>query len=328
MKDIVKSQIDDEYKVINGRKVKTRRRQRRSNLVTYCAIAVAVFSGIGLIVSLFFLFDVKEVKIEGVSLYTNEQIMLVGGVETGSNLIRTNTSVIENRLVETLPYIEKATVSKDYPNSLEISVVEATKCADIELNSRYYVISSNGILLETENLEHDGSLPLVKGFELKEPELNKKLVSEDSGKAKVLMQVLDSIKSSGIKGITVIDLTKRNDIVVYCEGRIVMMLGSSLDMDSKLVSMKAVIENELPNDYEGTLIYNGANSGISAISKEAREAAGSSSGEAAKISNGSLRMYMTHEFGEVEAKPYNGVESQPQNEAAEQPQNEGYTGWQ
>ena len=57
MKDIVKSQANDEYKVINGRKVRVQRRKRRSNLMTYCALAVAFFTTLGLVISLCFLFD-------------------------------------------------------------------------------------------------------------------------------------------------------------------------------------------------------------------------------------------------------------------------------
>ena len=51
MKDIVKSQAADEYKVINGKKVRLTRRRRRSNVMTYSALAVAVFTAIGLVAS-------------------------------------------------------------------------------------------------------------------------------------------------------------------------------------------------------------------------------------------------------------------------------------
>ena len=328
MKDIVKSQVNDEYKVINGRKVKVSRRRRRSNLTTYCAIAVAGFSVLGLVISLFFLFDLKDVTISGVSLYTNDQILLVGGVEKGANLIRTNTSVIEQRLVDTLPYIEKATVTKDYPNSLAISVVEAEKCADIELNGRYFILSSSGIILEADNQYHDETLPLVRGMQLKDAEPNAQLASEDAGKTKVLMQILDSIKSTRFERITEIDLLDRTDIVLKYENRIELKVGSAIDMSYKLSYMKAVIDQYMPGDFEGTLIYNGANSGVSAISKEAQEA-----NESNRSGSGVIRSSLTHDFGEP-TEIVNGGSSQQQGEssASETPvQQQGaadeYTGW-
>ena len=44
-------------------------------------------------------------------------------------------------------------------------------------------------------------------------------------------------------------------------------MGSSADMNYKLNYFKAIIDKCLTKDYEGTLIYNGTDSGISAIPK-------------------------------------------------------------
>ena len=272
MKDIVKSQLNDDVKVINGKKVKVARRKRRSNLMTYCALAVAVCTAIGLVVSLCFLFDLEQVEVSGLTLYSNDQVLAVGGVESGANLIRTDTKVIEKRLTDTLPYLKSVSVVKDYPHTIKISVVEETKCADVELYGKYYVIARSGKIVETENTVHDVSVPLVTGFELKEPELSGELTSEDELKAKVLMQLLDAVESSGIKKITNIDITERTDIVVTYDDRIKLRLGSSMDLEYKLSCMKSVIEQKLTSDFEGTLKYNNSKTGISAFSKDAEAA--------------------------------------------------------
>lgn len=269
MKDVVKSHMGDEYKYINGKKVKVSRRRRRSDVMTYSAITVAVFTAIGLVLSLCFLFDLKEVTISGVSLYTSEQILTVGGVTTGANLIRTNTSVIEDRLIDTLPYVEDVRVSKSYPNGLKIEVTEARKCAEIENAGRYCVLSKKGNILEVDNVYHDPSLPLITGFELKEPKANQPAESKDAGKTKVLMQLIGDIEKSGFTNVTEIDMTNRTDLFLKYDNRIDIQLGSSLDMQYKLESIKAVIDNKLIDGYEGLLRYNGANSGISAIPKAA-----------------------------------------------------------
>jgi len=269
MKDIVKSQTNDEYKFINGKKVKVSRRKRRSNVMTYSALTVAAFTVIGLIVCLCFLFDLKEVTINGVTLYTNEQILAVGGVTKGSNLIRTNTDIIEQRLLDTLPYVEEVSVKKDYPNSLIIEIKEAEKCAEIENAGRYCILSRKGNVLEVDNPNRDTSLPLVIGFDIKEPKANYPVESNDAGKAKVLMQMIGDIEKSGLDKIGEINITNRTDLYLKYDGRIDIQLGSSLDMEYKLESVKAVIDNKLIDGYEGLLRYNGANSGISAIPKAA-----------------------------------------------------------
>ena len=55
------------------------------------------------------------------------------------------------------------------------------------------------------------------------------------------------------------------------DGRLEIKLGSSVDMEYKLTYLKAVIDKSITDDYEGTLIYNGADSGISAIPKSQDE---------------------------------------------------------
>ena len=326
MKDIVKSQTNAEVKIINGKKVKLHRRSRRSNVTTYTAVAVAVITTIGLILSLCFFFNLKQVAVNGVTLYTNDQILEVGGVVNGANLFRTNTDIIEQRLVDTLPYVESAKVTKDFPNSLVIEIEEAMKACEIEKDGKYFVVSESGRLLEADNLQHNAELPLVQGFELTSPEVNKEIESSDKYKSKVLMQVLEDINSSDIGNITVIDMTKRTDIVLWYEDRLELRVGSTLDMDYKLTNMKYVIEGKLPEDYEGTLRYNGSDTGISAIPKGAQttrprqtvpeetEPADQPGADAAEPADG----------GTEEPQP---AETQAPAEEPEQTQTEVYRGW-
>lgn len=267
MKDVIKSQPIEEYKVINGQKVRVNRRKRRSNLNTYCALAIVFVAVIVLILCMTVFFNVKEIKVSGVSLYSKEQVLAVGGASNGINLIRTNTDVIEKRLLDNLVYIDEVTVTKDYPAAISINVKEAVKAADIEYNNKYYVLSESGKILESANGSRSEGIPLVKGFELKSLSPNDKLESEDAFKTKILQQLMEQIKSQGFEDIRVIDLTDRTDIKLDYDGRIEIKLGSSVDLDYKLTYIKAVIDECLTDSYEGTLRYNGVNSGISAIPK-------------------------------------------------------------
>ena len=48
----------------------------------------------------------------GVTLYTNEQILVVGGVSGEGNLMRTDTDVIAERLKKYLVYVEDVSVKE------------------------------------------------------------------------------------------------------------------------------------------------------------------------------------------------------------------------
>lgn len=271
MKDVVKSHgYAGEYKIINGQRVKVNRRKRRNNMRGIYAIAVVFASIIILILcmTIFFNFEAKDVKINGVTLYTKEQILVVGGISGKNNLVRTDTDLIEERLKKHLVYIDNVEVKKKYPSGIEINVQEAKKAADIEFNGKYYVLSESGKMLECANSARSKNIPIVKGIKLKSVNPGDKLQSDDVLKTKILNKLISQTDSLKFGKITEIDLTDRTNITFKYDNRINIYIGSSVDMDYKLKFIKAVIDDHLTDNFKGTLRYNGVNSGISAIPED------------------------------------------------------------
>lgn len=266
MKDVIKTQqSNDEYKTINGQRMKVNRRKRRSNLKSFYALAIIFAAMILMVLCMTIFFNIKRINVNGAEVYSRDQIMLIGGVSLDDNLVRTNTDVVEKRLSENLAYIDDVKVTKVYPSTMTIEITQAEKAVEIEHKGKYYVMSKSGKILESGNDTHNKKLPLVKGFELKSLSPNQKVESEDAFKTKILTEMLDKIENLEFKKIKVIDLTDRADITLDYDGRIEILLGSSVDMDYKLTYIKAVIEKSLADGFNGTIRYNGLTSGISAI---------------------------------------------------------------
>ena len=268
MKDVVKTgAYKGEYKTMNGRRVKVNRQKRRNNMSIYYALAIVLGAVIILILCMTWIFnyEVKNIKINGLSLYSNEQILVVGGVAQSGNLIRTDTDLIEERLTKHLVYIDDVKVKKKYPTGLEINITEAKKAADIEYKSQYFVLSESGRILECGNTERNAGIPLVKGLELESLNPGDKLAATDVMKTKILNQLTEIIADLEFKNIRAIDLSDRTNIILSYDDRINIYIGSSVDMDYKLKYIKTVIDERLSDNYRGTLRYNGVNSGISAI---------------------------------------------------------------
>ena len=228
--------------------------------------SIFIVLAIILIACLVFFFNIETIQIEGVTLYGDEQIQIVGGVQSGQNLIRLDTDVVEERLKNNLVYIEDVKVQQKLPSTLVITCTEAEKAVDIEDNGSYYVVSSSGRVLE-QCAKPTGRIPVIKGFELKSKTPGEELASKDSLKTDILSQLLAGIQDNHYKRITNIDMSDRSDIKILYDERIEIRLGSSVDIESKLTQIKAVIDRQR-EDYEGTVIYNSIESGISAIPKE------------------------------------------------------------
>ena len=282
MKDVVKSGgYKGEYKTMNGNRVKVNRKKRRNNMSGYYALAIIVGAIFLLILCMVWLFnyDASNIKINGLSLYTPEQVLVVGGVADEGNLTRTDTSLIEERLLKHLVYIDKVEVKKKYPSGLEINITEAEKASDIEYDGKYYVLSKSGKLLECANSERNENIPVVKGIELKGLNPGDKLETADVMKTKILNQLIELTSELEFNDIVEIDLTDRTNITLNYDNRITIQIGSSVDMDYKLKYIKTVIDERLSDNYRGTLRYNGVNSGISAIpeTQEVKTESGSES---------------------------------------------------
>ena len=268
MKDVIKSNgYKGEYKTIGGRRVKVERSKRRNNMNGYYALAV-IFASLVIIVlcmTCFFNYTADNVRINGLTLYTKEQIMGIGGISQKGNLVRTDTDSIENRLKKYLVYIDDVQVKKKYPSTLEININEAEKYADISFDKKYYVLSTSNKLLECENSKRNKKIPLIKGVELKNPKAGEEIHSTDPMKAKILKSIMESLSKLEFNNITEIDLTDRTDIILNYGDRIKIYIGSSVDIDYKLKYIKTIIDERLGDNYKGTLKYNGVNSGVSAI---------------------------------------------------------------
>ena len=106
MKDVVKSSPNEQF----GADEPKGRKNRNGSMAGYCAIAFVFVSLVLLVLCLTVFFKVKNVEINGLTLYREDQIMGVGGIINSENLVRTDTKLIEQRLKENLVFIETAII--------------------------------------------------------------------------------------------------------------------------------------------------------------------------------------------------------------------------
>ena len=255
-----------------GRRLHKKRKRIKLNIPPSIVVTFGITASLVIVVIMSFtlFFNVKQAEINGCELYTYDQVLVISGVSDSTNLLRMNTDVVEKRLVSGLPYIEEAKVTKRFPDSIDIEITEAKQKANLDDDGRYIVISSQGIVLETDRKAPVAGLPTVKGFE---PESDLKpgdeMKSKDNLKAKIVKTLLESIDKLEFDGISEIDLTDRTDIVLRYDDRLDIYIGSSYDMEYKLEDMKLVIDQGLIKSFRGMLRYTGAESGIMARSENA-----------------------------------------------------------
>jgi cell division septal protein FtsQ len=117
----------------------------------------------------FVLCSPEDIVVAGNRFVSREEVLgalglpLTGNVRTGTNVFRISLDA-RRRLVETLPWVRTAAVTRILPHGLLVSITERTPVAFATLNGRVSLVDGDGMLLEKpESGVFD--FPVISGLE-------------------------------------------------------------------------------------------------------------------------------------------------------------------
>lgn len=116
------------------------RRRRRLAVVLGVVAAVAVLAAV-LVLSP--LFTVRDIEVEGTGRLTPEQVISAASPVDGQNLLFADTDAAA-RSVSELPWVEKVTVSRDWPSAVRVSVTEYDAVGVVDADDGPLVINERG----------------------------------------------------------------------------------------------------------------------------------------------------------------------------------------
>ncbi|GAA1895980.1 cell division protein FtsQ/DivIB [Asanoa iriomotensis] len=138
------------------------RRRRLRAALPWAAVAAALVV-LGLPVWLVLgtgLLGVRSVAVDGTSLVTPDEVRAAAAVRAGAPLARVDLAAVAAR-IGTLPAVEKATVTRDWPNALTVVVVERTPEAVVPEGRRFLVVDRFGVAFQ-ELRRRPAHLPFVR----------------------------------------------------------------------------------------------------------------------------------------------------------------------
>ncbi|MEU4567262.1 FtsQ-type POTRA domain-containing protein [Micromonospora sp. NPDC023956] len=145
------------------RRFMQRARQRRLRAALPWAVAGGVLVLAGMIAWTLLgtgLFGVREVRVLGTELVTPVQVRQAAAVPDGVPLARVDLAATARRIGE-LPAVERATVTRDWPDALVVRVVERTPVAVVPQGERFVVVDRSGVAFREEPARPEG-LPLAR----------------------------------------------------------------------------------------------------------------------------------------------------------------------
>ena len=131
---------------------------RHHALMVVCVLLIII----GIIIGCMFspTFDLNQVIVNNGTNVTSEEILNTFTLERGINVFKINYKEISKK-VQSLPYIQSASVKLKFPNSVAIDYVERKPLALIKYLESYLVVDQYGYFLELTKEKKFEDLPII-----------------------------------------------------------------------------------------------------------------------------------------------------------------------
>ncbi len=227
-------------------------------------VTVLLVAAVGTVLSLTVFFKIKSIDVYGESRYSSKEIIKVANVQLESNLVRLDSEQISGRIEKELPYIEEVKIKKRLPTTLEFNVVAAKIAGYIAADDGYYIVSTEGKLLE-KSVDKPEKMAEINGITLEKPSVSQYIDGENIKYVKKIYEAFGEGMSSNITALSVGD---RIDLSFVYNDRVTVKLGSESDLSKKLKFVVKIISdpNEISEDDMG-IIYAGNAKKISFLRK-------------------------------------------------------------
>ncbi len=176
------------------KKAKKRRRKRMSPLAKLLILALIVGSLYKWLTSDMFL--IQSYEVTGNSYYSDEEILVMGKCETGSNIFfNAGLKEIKERLSKDA-YMENVTVKRSLPDTITITITERVQIAAVAYGSEYVVIDQEGTVLR--KTEVSPKLTVIKGLSIGKFDTGETLEVEESVLLRQTLEMLASMKEGDL----------------------------------------------------------------------------------------------------------------------------------
>lgn len=244
--------LTPEERQIRVKQLKRKRNIRKAIVAVGFLLVLTIFASPILILTLF---RVKSFDVEGVSAYSNEEIISASGITPGKNLLFADLDEAAENIEKTLPFTDEVQITKKLPDKIIIRYETTEKAYAIGMSNGLYALADNNLKVLEITGKRPAGVALIVGaipYEANTGEVAAfDVIGEDEKKDEfvdeplvLLQQITSAIAENEMKDISLISISETNDIYLIYQGRIVLKLGNDSDISSKLSLGSRVINSE------------------------------------------------------------------------------------
>ncbi len=236
-----KSPIEDKNGSI-AKNLKTKTKQRKTlapkQLLLYIAAAVGI---LGALLAGYFVFLVENIVVEGVSRYSVQDIISIGGLKRGMHMLLCDTKAAFSRL-ETEPYLKVLSIEREFPRTIRINIEERKEIAAIAAQGYDVFIDCEGYVLAIGESKGSNNLMRVNGMSQVSFHVNEPLGTGSDLQVRTLLTLIDQLQFYSLVGeVLEVDVSNPLRICLQTKVGISVVLGQPENISEKLAWMRDVL---------------------------------------------------------------------------------------
>jgi len=240
----------------------------------YIAFLTLVLTGAAVLCLAMF-FRTKAIVVTGNQRYSDKELISASGIQLEQNVFSVDRARTAAQIIDAFSYLEEVEVVPVLPTTMEIRVVESVpRLRVVNSSSSYSLLSTRGRIIEQcAGLAEEG-LPLVLGTNLAwcpqgsyperlPPEVTNRRhkehrdATDEELEAVRVMQtlayVVQASEAAGMADLDYIDVSDELSTSVLWDKRVLIRLGTELDLEHKFLFVKTILEEELDEGFTGVV---------------------------------------------------------------------------
>jgi len=232
------------------------RRRFFVQLVTVVAIVAALVLGLSVF------FKVETITVAGAEVYSAWAIREASGISEGDNLLTFSHARAGAQIKANLPYVKTVRFGIKLPDTVNIIIEEEDVVYAIkDTNSQWWLINSDGHVVEQSNSGKAANYTQILGVNLDTPVANQQGVAAESAPTETqpdgtpvpvtvtgaqrfsaALQILKALEENDVVGDAAsVDVSRTEDIVLWYGTRYQVNLGDNTRLPYKIACMNDVI---------------------------------------------------------------------------------------
>lgn len=212
---------------------KKRKKRNKFRRIFVWIMAVVVFLGVGVVLSLTVFFHINTISVKGETQYSVDEILAQCTIDKGENLFMSDAGKAKKNIEQKLPYIYTADIKRKLPGTIEITVKQAVPRYSIKCKDKTYILlDDNFKVLELGSQTAQGIS--ISKASVKSSVPGNMIEFKNEAVGDCLKQLAQVVKDNDFSEITSIYSKSVADNCVIYDGRITFKLGNCDSLEEKI----------------------------------------------------------------------------------------------